>query len=154
VSTITVALAVIATAAFSLLLWAIGRAVTAAGERCPDGHGHRRQFLAGRLDAVRIAALVDGQDELLISFTIQASGITDGPLAKVFRVTASECSLTRVRRWRDEGTPLRAYLSDDGAIMLADPVLGGNAACEPAIADTRPRSERTIPQDQSPADDT
>lgn len=57
-----------------------------------------------------------------------------GPLAKAFRVTASECSLRRVRRWREEGTPLRAYLSDDGALMLADPVLGGNAACEPATA--------------------
>ena len=40
--------------------------------------------------------------------------------------------LARVRRWRDEGTLLRAYLSHDGAIMLADPLLGGNAACEPA----------------------
>jgi hypothetical protein len=51
----------------------------------------------------------------------------------VFRVTASECSLGRVRRWREEGTPLRGYLSEDGAIMLADPVLGGNAACEPPV---------------------
>ncbi len=47
---------------------------------------------------------------------------------RVFRVTASECSLARVRRWRDEGTILRAYLSYDGALMLADPLLGGNAS--------------------------
>jgi hypothetical protein len=39
--------------------------------------------------------------------------------------------LTRVRRWHDERTPLRAYPSHDGAIMLADPALGGNAPCEP-----------------------
>ena len=49
----------------------------------------------------------------------------------MFRVTSSECSLPRVRRWRDEGTLLLAYLSPDGAVMLADPALGGNAACEP-----------------------
>jgi hypothetical protein len=30
----------------------------------------------------------------------------------------------------------RAYLSHDGALMLADPVLGGNAACEPATTAT------------------
>jgi len=30
--------------------------------------------------------------------------------------------------WQDEGTLLRAYLSDDGACMLADPILGGAVA--------------------------
>jgi hypothetical protein len=30
----------------------------------------------------------------------------------------------------------RAHLSHDGAIMLADPMLGGNAACEPATTVT------------------
>jgi hypothetical protein len=49
---------------------------------------------------------------------------------------------------------LRAYLSHDGAIMLAEPVLGGNAACEPAITATPRLSGRTIPHDQSPAEDT
>ena len=147
----TVVLVIAAAAAFPLLLWAIGRAVIAAGERCPDGLGRRRQYLAGRLDGVHITALIHGEDELLVSFSTQATG---GPLARVFRVTASECSLARVRRWRDEGTPLRAYLSDDGAIMLADPVLGGNAACEPSITATRRPSGRAIRQDQSPAEDT
>jgi hypothetical protein len=70
------------------------------------------------------------------------------PLDRVFRVTASECSLDRVRRWRDEGTLLRAYLSHDGALVLADPVLGGNAACEPATV-TRQAPKRVTSQDRS-----
>ena len=70
---------------------AIGRAVTAAGERCPDGLRRRRQYLAGRLDGVHITALIHGEDELLVSFSTQATGATRYPLAKVFRVTASEC---------------------------------------------------------------
>jgi hypothetical protein len=153
-NTTAVVLAVAAAAAFLLLLWAIGRAVTAAGEWCPDGLGRRRQYLAGRLDGVHITALVHGEDELLVSFSTPATGAAGGPLAHVFRVTARECSLARVQRWRDEGTPLRAYLSHDGAIMLAEPVLGGNAACEPAITATPRLSGRTIPHDQSPAEDT
>jgi hypothetical protein len=72
----------------------------------------------------------------------------------VFRVTASECSLPRVRRWREEGTLLRAYLSEDGALMLADPVLGGNAACEPATSATWQDRKPAISQDQSPPDDS
>lgn len=149
-NTAAVVLLIAATAAFPLLLWAIGRAVTAAGERCPDGLGRRRQYLAGRQDGVRISALVHGEGELLASFSAQASGLR----GKVFRITASECSLARVQRWHDEGTPLSAYLGDDGAVMLADPVLGGNAACEPAVTAIRRPGARTIPQDQSPGPDT
>jgi hypothetical protein len=80
--------------------------------------------------------------------------LSSGPLDKAFRVTASECSLTRVRRWRDEGTLLRAYLSHDGAIMLADPMLGGNAAREPATNVTWQARTRTTSQDQSPPDNS
>ena len=72
----------------------------------------------------------------------------------MFRVTASECSLARVRRWRDEATLLRGYLSHDGAIMLADPLLGGKAACEPATTVTWQGRMRAISQDQSPPDDS
>lgn len=75
-------------------------------------------------------------------------------LANVFRVTSSECSLPRVRRWRDEGTLLLAYLSPDGAVMLADPALGGNAACEPVTKVTWQDPKPTIAQDQSPPDDS
>jgi len=73
----------------------------------------------------------------------------------VFRITASTCSLTRVRRWRDESTPLRAYLSYDGAIMLADPALGGNAPCEPPITETETRHARdeATPPDHSPTEE-
>jgi hypothetical protein len=52
--------------------------------------------MAGRLDDVRITALIDGGDELLVSLTTPAadeSQATARPLARVFRVTASECSL-------------------------------------------------------------
>jgi hypothetical protein len=149
-----VALVAVAAAAFPLLLWAIGCAVTVIGERAPYSRG-RKQYLAGRLYGVRITALVNGGDELLISLTTQTtdeSQAVSRPLAKVFRVTASECSLARVRRWRDEGTALRAYLSHDGAIMLADPVLGGNAACEPATTVTWQVSKPTTSQDRSPPD--
>lgn len=143
--------------AFPLLLWAIGRIVTATGERVPYSGGRSRQHLAGRLSAVKITALIDGGGELLVSLAAQttdAPPAAGGPLAKVFRVTASECSLARVRRWRDEGTLLRAYLSHDGALMLADPVLGGNAACEPAATVTWQARNRSIPQDQSQPGDS
>ncbi len=47
---------------------------------------------------MRITAMVDDEDELLVSL---ATGDAEDPLAGVFRVTASECSLGRVRRWRE-----------------------------------------------------
>lgn len=139
-----------------VLLWAIGRAVTTTAERAGHGLGLPRQYLAGRLQGVQISALVDGGDELLISLSTPATGTASramGELSKVFRVTARECSLTRVRRWRDEGTVLRAYLSKDGAIMLADPMLGGNAACEPAIPAVQRTGRQAIPHDHSPTED-
>ena len=137
------------------LLWAIGRAVTAIAERAGHGLGPPRQYLAGRLPGVQISALVDGGDDLLISLGAPATGIAPATaeLAPVFRVTARDCSLTRVRRWRHEGTVLRAYLSTDGAVMLADPVLGGNAACEPAITMVQRRGQQAIPRDHSPTED-
>jgi len=147
----TVVLVVLTAAGFPLLLWAIGRMVTAMAERVSCSHG-RKQYLAGRPDGVRITALIDGGDELLVSLTPPT---TDQPLAasrpldEVFRVTASECSLGRVRRWRDEGTLLRVYLSEDGALMLADPALGG-----PATTATWQAPKRAISQDQSPPDDS
>lgn len=102
-----------------------------------------------------ITVLIDGGNELLVLISVagHARRATSGPLAKVFRVTARECSLAPVRRWQDEDTLLRAYLSQDGAAMLADPVLGGNAACEPSAIVTWHASERTASQDQSPGDD-
>jgi hypothetical protein len=151
-----VALVVLTVAAFPLLLWAIGRTVTAMGEHAPYSRG-RKQYLAGRLDRVRITTLIDGGGELLVSLTTQTTGKPQPagtPLGKVFRVTASDCSLPRVRRWRDEGTLLRSYLSHDGAVMLADPVLGGNAACEPATTATWQAPKRAISKDQSPPDDS
>jgi hypothetical protein len=56
-------------------------------------------------------------------------------------------------RWRDESTLLRGYLSQDGAIMLADPALGGSAACEPALTPAPPARERAASPDQAPTDD-
>jgi hypothetical protein len=155
-STATVVLVVL-TAGFPLLLWAIGRAVAAAGERASHGLGRPRHYLAGRLDGVQITALIDGGGELLVSLSTPATDAhpaTGDLLAMVFRVTASECSLPRVRRWREEGTLLRAYLSHDGALMLADPVLGGNAACGPATSATWQDRKPAISQDQSPPDDS
>jgi hypothetical protein len=156
-SVTTIVLVVLTAAGFPLLLWAIGRAVTAAGERAPHGLGRPRQFLAGRLDGVQNTALIEGGDELLVCLgtqTADAHLAAGDLLATVFRVTASECSLPRVRRWREEGTLLRAYLSHDGALMLADPVLGGNAACEPATTATWQDPKPAISHDQSPSDDS
>ena len=156
-SATTVVLVVLTAAGFPLLLWAIGRAVTAAGERAPHGLGRPRQYLAGMLDGVQITALIEGGDELLVSLSSQttdAHPAASDLLAKVFRATASECSLPRVRRWRQEGTLLRAYLSHDGALMLADPVLGGNAACEPATTAAWQDPKPAISHDQSPSDDS
>jgi hypothetical protein len=150
-----VVLVVLTAAAFPLLLWAIGRIVTAMGERAP--YSRSRHYLAGRLDGVQITALIDGGDELLVNLTTPAtddSQAASGPLAQVLRVTASECSLARVRHWRDEGTVLRAYLSDDGALMLAEPMLGGNAACEPATTVTWQAPKPATSQDQSPPDNS
>ena len=154
-NTTAVVLIILTTAAVPLLLWVIGRAVTAVGERAPRGPGRPRHYLAGRLYGVQITALVDGEDELLVSLGTHPAGATEAtadPLARVFRVTASECSLARVRRWRDEATILRAYLSHDGALMLADPMLGGNAACEPATTVTWQSRKPTTSQDQSPSE--
>jgi hypothetical protein len=156
-TTTTVVLVVLSAAGFLLLLWAIGRAVTAAGERAPHGLGRPRQYLAGRLDGVQITALIDGGDELLVGLSTQDADATQstGDLrANVFHVTASECSLPRVRRWRDKGTLLLAYLSYDGAVMLADPVPGGNAACEPATTATWQDRKPASSQDQSSSDDS
>jgi hypothetical protein len=92
------------------------------------------------MDGVQINTIMDYEDELLVNLATQ-----DAPLAGVFRITASTCSLTRVRRWHDESTPLRAYLSHDGAIMLADPALGGNAPCEPPTPDTYHARDEATP---------
>jgi hypothetical protein len=108
------------------------------------------------LYTVRIVTLLDSEDELLVSLAARAANtprVNGDPLAAVFRVTASECSLARVRRWRNEGTWLRAYLSKDGAVMLADPVLGGNAACEPSVTVAWHSRERAISPDQSSTED-
>jgi hypothetical protein len=134
---------------FPLLLWGIGRAVTAAGSRASPSRARRRQYLAGRLSGVLITTVVAFDDELLVSLAAQ----TYGPLAGVFRVDASECSVPRVIRWRNENTPLRACLSQDGAIMLADPVLGGNAACEPSVTPGPPARERAASPEQAPTED-
>jgi hypothetical protein len=120
-TTTAIVLAAIAAAGFPLLLWAIGRAVTAAALRVPPSHARPRQYLAGRLSGVQITTVVAGDGELLVTLAAPVYG----PLAAAYRVSASECSLARVIRWRAENTPLRSYLSGDGAIMLADPALGG-----------------------------
>jgi hypothetical protein len=143
-STTAILLTALTTAGLVLLLWVTGRAVTAAGNRIPPAQGRSRHYLAGRLDGVQITTVIDYDDELLVSLATR-----DAPLAGVFRITASTCSLTRVRRWHDESTPLRAYRSHDGAIMLADPALGGNAPCEPPIPDTYHARDQATPHDHS-----
>jgi hypothetical protein len=127
-STAAVFLTALTSAGLVLLLWAIGRAVTAIGNRIPPAQSQSHHYLAGRVDGVQITTIIDYGDELLVTFTPWGA-----PLAGVFRITARTCSLARVRRWHEESTLLRAYLSGDGAIMLADPALGGNAPCEPKM---------------------
>lgn len=126
-STAAIFFTALTAAGLVLLLWATGHAVTAAGNRIPPAQDRSRHYLAGRLDGVQITTIIDDGDKLLITLTLVGA-----PLAGVFRITARTCSLARVRRWHHESTSLRAYLSHDGAIMLADPALGGNAPCEPS----------------------
>jgi hypothetical protein len=86
---------VVTAAAFPLLLWAIGRTVTAMGERAP--YSRSRHYLAGRLDGVRITALIDGGDELLVNLTAPATNAplaAAGPLAQVFRVQPANAPWT------------------------------------------------------------
>jgi hypothetical protein len=147
-STTAVFLTALTAAGLVLLLWVIGRAVTAAGNRIAPGQGRSRHYLAGRLDGVQITAIIDYGDELLVSLATR-----DAQLAAVFRIAASTCSLTRVRRWHDESTPLRAYRSYDGAVMLADPALGGNAPCEPPIPDAYHARDEATHHDHSPTED-
>ena len=148
-STTAIIWAAAAAAGCPLLLWATGRGWprSAPGYLLPGGRP--RQYLAGRLYGVRVITVVACDGELLVSLAIQGGG----PLAGVFRVTVSECSLARVIRWHHERTPLRGYLSQDGAIMLADPALGGNAACEPSITITSHTRERPAAHDQAPSED-
>ena len=143
-STTAIVLTTLTAAGLVLLLWVTGRAVTAAANGIPPAQGRSRHYLAGRLDGVQITTIIGYGDELLVSLATQ-----DAPLAGVFRITAATCSLTRVRRWHDESTPLRAYLSHDGAVMLADPALGGNAPCEPPIPDTYRARDEATPHDHS-----
>ena len=66
-SSAAVVLVVLSAAGLPLLLWVIGRAVTAAGERSRHGQGWPRHYLAGRLDGIQTTTLIDGCDELLAS---------------------------------------------------------------------------------------
>jgi hypothetical protein len=143
-----IVVAAVAAAGFALLLWAIGRAVTAVASRV-DASGRSRQYLAGRADGVHVITVVACDDEFLVTLAAPAGGRLPG----VFRVAAAQWPLGRVSRWQEEGTPLRAYLSQDGAVMLADPVLGGNAACEPPIMLTGHAREQARTQDQAPTED-
>lgn len=154
-SATAIVLVVLTAAGFPLLLWAIGRGVTAVGARAPSAAGRPRHYLAGRMTGVHVVAVAGGEGELLV--TLAAGGAdaaaAGDPLAGVFRVDGGAWSLARVARWREEGTLLRAYLSSGGAVMLADPVLGGNAACEPAVSVARPARERAVSPDQRPPED-
>jgi hypothetical protein len=123
--------AVILTMAFALMVWTAGRALTALAARNPSASCGTRQYLAGRVDQLRIAAVVAYEDELLVTLTADAQTEL---AARAWRVAADVSARTRLERWLDDAAPLRAYRSADGAIMLADPVLGGNVACEPALA--------------------
>jgi hypothetical protein len=155
-SLMAVVLVVLTGAVFPVLLWTIGRAVTATGGRAPGSRGQPRQYLAGRLDGVRIAALIDGGDELLVSLTTPATNAnpaTGGALAQVFRVTASECSLGRVRRWRGEATILRGYLSPDGATSLPIPRWAGTPPAN-QLPPSPGRLASGQSQDQAPSDDS
>jgi hypothetical protein len=129
---------VLAAVGFPLLLWAIGRAVTAIGTRVAPAPGRPHQYLAAGRHTVQITTVVACHDELLVSLATRAGR----PLAGVFRVTASEHFLAEVIRWAAEGTPLRARTGQHGAIMLTDPVLGGSARCEPPITSVSYSCER------------
>ncbi len=123
----TTSVAVAVAAAFICAVWAACRVLTARLEGAPP----IRQYLAGRRDDLQIADSVVYQDDLLVIF---AADPTIGLTANTWWVANEPTSHHRLEPWRDGSTVLRAYLSADGGTMLADPIWGGNVACEPAMA--------------------
>ena len=71
--TTVVPLIALAAAGLVLLLSAIGRAVTAAGNRIPLAQGRSPHYLAGRLDGIQITTIIDYDDELLVSLGTRAA---------------------------------------------------------------------------------
>jgi hypothetical protein len=122
----TISGVVLAAAVISLLLWAIGRGVTAAGDE-----------LLISLSAKAADAAGAAGDPLTPGIPGHRQPVLPGPGAALAR----------------ERTVLRGYLSQDGAVMLADPVLGGNASCEPCITTVQQPARKTVPQDHSPTED-
>lgn len=121
----TVPFVVVAACVFAFS--AVGRVLTMVAVRTPAG----RQYLAGRRDNLRVADFVVYGDELVVMF---ADDRNVGLSAHTWWTANEPSSRHRLERWRGESTWLRAYLSADGGIMLADPWWGGNVACEPALA--------------------
>jgi hypothetical protein len=127
-----------------LLLWVVGRAVTAAGNRIPqrgpvvplhgrtagrrpDHHHHRlRRRTPGQ----------PGHPGRPADWSVPHHGPHMLP----------DQGLALARR----EDPLRPYLSYDGAIMLADLVLGGNAPREPS---TTPPGPARLAKSHAPLDD-
>ncbi len=114
-------------AACTVAVWVAANVSTVLAKPMPPA----RQCLAGRHDNLQVAELVVYGDELLVTF---ASGPTAELTARTWWTANDPSSRHRLERWRHEATRLQAYLSTDGAIMLADRRWGGNVACEPAMA--------------------
>lgn len=122
---------VIRAMAFPLAVWPEGRALLAVVARTTSEAVTGRLYQSGRVDRLRINAVIVYDDELLDSSG--AHFPLDLP-PRAWRVAANASARTRLERWLEDATALRAYRSDDGAITLADRVWGGHVACEPALA--------------------
>ena len=107
----------------------LGRAFTGLPAR-PARPQSSPTYLAGRVEGVSIEVLLKSPTELLIAFASTEPNIVAG---RVWRSEKTPVARDRLARWWRDGTILRAYLSECGAVMLADRQWGGNVACTPAL---------------------
>ena len=122
---------VIVAVAFPLVTSAVGRVLIALAARRAPGRANAPLYLAGPVDHLRIAAVLAYENDLLVNLSADLPTELAG---RAWRVVADAGGRTRVERWLEDGTALRAYCTAAGAIMLADRGWGGNVACEPAMA--------------------
>jgi hypothetical protein len=108
-------------------VWASKRVLGALAEPLPP----TRHYLAGRHANLQMEDLIVYDDEVLLTFVNDRSiELT----THTWCAAREPSSQHRLERWREDRTSLHAYVSSDGAIMLADHRWGGNVACEPAVA--------------------
>jgi hypothetical protein len=145
-------LAVLAAVAAPVVVWmTIGRSLLALASASPTGHdattGHAPTtgphpttehdpttegeatdgMVSDTTGDLRIATVVEFDDELLIGLTPEAGS---GRSAETLRVPSGAASQAIVQRWRTDATGLRVHRRLN-QVLLIDPILGAAVACDP-----------------------